>query len=589
MFRSSKSKNAEEPASAPQAAAQTGQTEKSESAASAAPANGHVTPQLTQLASKEKKPGFFSRMFSRSGSDGDSKFAIGIFDEGLYLHVVCLSRRGRKINFVDAETYKLANRLEAVAAGDDFIMETTSVFDEGLSESNLSGAPSIEDPDIVITESSPGSASDEHVYFLKGILSKYTHRNYQVAISLAEPQVFYNFFHSDWGLEGEDLKVKVLEEISKSRPNLQRIKLDDIQTISLKDNRLLAIVRDSSLNILNLLENVQKGVSRKLAFIESAETSLVNLVKENYDFQAHDLSLIVYIGHEYSRLVFMRGNEIYNISNIIEAFLDSENISKTIYSRILLEQDNLGLPNPNSIIVTGEASEAQVVEYLQEKMPRGIHIDYLSFQRFGVAGMDSILSRFSVAIGAALRILHRENDYLYDVDMTPGDIKEGQKIFKLGLFGWLLLALIPVVSFLATIQIVKEERLLDNLKKQVRTSAAELTQLEDIEARLNSEQGRLANYDKGLVVLDTLSSGTSTWSDFLGHLYTTTNGVGGIWITDIKQSRNQVEVKGFSLNRDKIPEFCRGMKGSVLQSVDIQEIRNRKVYNFNIITALRQQ
>ncbi len=548
--------------------------------------NGHASPQLKNM--QRRKPKRRANQ-KRRRFEGDTKYAIGIFDEGLFLHVVCLSRKGKNVNFVDAETYRLSNRLESVSAGDEFIMESTTFLGEGDPVIDAT-AEKIEDPDIQITETAGAPNSDEeNVFLLKGILSKYTHRKYEVAISLSEPQVYYAFFNTSWGLEGQDLKLRVIEELAKSRPNAQGIRADDLQVLKLKEDRILAIVRDSSLNLLNLLENVQSGITKRISFVESAETSLINLVKENYNFQAQDLSLIVFMGHEYSRLIFMRGNEIYNISNIIEAFVDKTNVAKTIYSRILLEQDNLGLPNPNSIIITGETADTGIVQYLREKLPRGIHIDYLSFQRFGVTGMDPILSRFGVAIGAALRSLQKDNDYLYNVDLTPLEVKESQKIFKLGIIGWLLLALIPLAAFFATLRIVENQQSLNSLKVKVRTTAAELTQLEDVESRLNAEQAKLANYNKGLAILDSMITTRNSWSAFLTHMDAQVRSIGKIWITELKQRGGYVDVRGYTTERDNISDFADRFKNSILKSVEIQQINRRKSYSFHIETIIDQK
>ncbi len=514
------------------------------------------------------------------------RYSIGIFDEGTVLQVVCLLKKGNDIKVVDAEVYKLAGRLESVDVGEDSILHQASVLTDISEPVELNNAAQANGS--IQIDNYPDNMADQNLFILREILSKYSHKKYNIAISLSEPQVYYTTFTEDWGLDGEELADKVIEELSVSHPNRQRLKDDDFELLRMSDGRLLTIIRDSTLKVINLLESVQKGIAKKISFLESAEISLVKLVIEIYLCIRVQISLIVYALRDYIRLIFMRGNLIYSISNLIEAGLDTGNIANTIYSRILLEQDNLQLPKINNVILSGESHEANLADFLRRNLSGNIHIEYINFQKFGVPGMESVLSRFSVAIGSALRALETENEFFYDVDLTPEKLLKSNKGGRFGLLGWVAMIFIAIMTCFATISAHKQFTELGEIGKKNEFQQAELDELNRVEERLNAEKTKLTNYDKALVIIDSLMIGSNTWSDFLSDLTQTTQKIGGIWVSEVsfEPQTSKVKLKGYSTGRERIPQFSKAFNDATLKVVEVKERQGKRLYFFHVETII---
>ena len=90
----------------------------------------------------------------------------------------------------------------------------------------------------------------------------------------------------------------------------------------------------------------------------------MNLVRMNYDLQPQDVSVVIYVGVEFTRLIFMRGDHFYQFAPILGEGYDSPNLQNTVYSRLLLEQDNLAIPRINRIILAGESQRIGFKEFL---------------------------------------------------------------------------------------------------------------------------------------------------------------------------------------------------------------------------------
>ena len=231
-----------------------------------------------------------------------AKYAVGVFVEGTYLHFVCLMQKDGDVRLVDAEISRIAVKMDAVGATQELIPDYSDGLDgdmggdmEGISLSNeLSG------PDILLSDVE-NEIVEANAEALGALLAKYADKKYKMAVSLAEPQIYYAYFNSDWNLKGEKLKKRVIEELSKVRPDADLLKPQDINLIKLQDGRLMAIVRDGEISVIGELEAAEPGISKRISFVESAEISLVNLIKQSYQFPEETINLIIYIGHEFSR------------------------------------------------------------------------------------------------------------------------------------------------------------------------------------------------------------------------------------------------------------------------------------------------
>lgn len=518
------------------------------------------------------------------------KLAIGVFVDGLTLQVATLCKQKGKTKLVDANILKLATRLESVG------VEEPALVDEIIGDSEdglpLDITSELEKNENIVEEPIPEDLSD-NASILENELSTYSHRKFKLGISVSEPEIYYAPFNTDWGLKGDELKKKIIEILAVDKPSALDLKTDDIQVVEVANKDLLAIVRGSEFQVLNLLEKARKNHGQKLSrisFIEGAEISLVNLVKKNYKFEPNEISVIVYVGHEFSRLIFLLGNELLGISQMIGEGIDSMDVSHTVFSRLLLELDNMNLKKMDSIILCGEAYETDILSFLKEKFSSDVDIDYLNFNNIEVEGIDPLLSRFAISMGVAWRALEEKNDGMYQINLVPKFVRERQKIFKLGVSGWLLLLCLPILTFLFTNRIAALNKKVEGLKSEYKSKQEQLALLQEPKKELEDLKFKAAGYENIFSRLDSLFAGTKTWSHFLRKVAISAKTVGGIWVTDVKStSAGHVTLSGFSLYRNKIPDFSNRLGDTVLNKVEVQEIRERTVYSFEIDIKLEQK
>lgn len=511
------------------------------------------------------------------------KLAIGVFVDGLTLQVATLCKQQGKVKLVDANILKLKSRLETVKIEEPALVE--EFISEGENGSPLDITKELEKGDEIVTKPIP-ERSPDNASVLENELRTYEHRQFKLGISVSEPEIYYAPFNTNWGLKGDELKKKIIEHLSVEKPSALDLRPSDIQVVEVANKDLLAIVRGSEFQILNLLDTVRKKRGQKLtriAFIEGAEISLVNLVKKSYKFEDNEITAIVYVGNEYSRLIFLMGDELLGISQLIGEGIDSVDISHTIFSRLLLELDNTNLKKMDNIILCGEACEANVLSFLREKFATGVDIEYMNFNNIEVEGIDPILSRFAIPMGVAWRALEEKNNDLYNINLMPKAVREGQKFFKLGFVGWIMLLMLPLLTFFFTTRTAENSKRVEELKNEIQLKKEQLSTLQEPKKELEELKLKLSSFENVFARLDSLLIGTKTWGYFLTKATQATKRIGGIWITEIRSiSNDKIALTGYSLYRSRIPIFSKRLGKTFLNKVEVQEIRERTVYKFDM-------
>jgi hypothetical protein len=523
----------------------------------------------------------------KNNKRGGSKTSVGIFLDGKTLQIVSLAKEKYAIRLVDAQLIELSKRPESVVDKPIFAEEIHLDEQNG---NTLDLTDELNSPDVEFDESEPAEEEPTSDYeILENELQKLAHKKYKIGISVAEPEIYYASFSSDWGLEGDKLKEKIIENLIAEKPTALNLVQDDVKVIRPADNSVLAAVRGDALNVLHLLETSRRHLGNrmpKISFVETAEISLVNLVKANYEFKEDAHTVIVYIGQEFSRLVFLLGNNLANISQIIGEGIDSPEIANTIYSRLLLELDNLNLNSVDSIILAGEADAGNVHPFLREKFSLDVNIDFFKFSSMDVNNIDSVLSRFAIAVGVAWRALEEREDF-YEADFLPKEVREKQKIFKLGIAGWILLFMLPLLAFFFTSKTLMLQNELKGLGADLKNKQNRLEQLQIPQQELAAANIKIDNYNTIFGVLDSMLIGTKTWSHFLQKVAAVNQNVKRIWVTNIRSaSENKVTLEGYALYRNRIPVFANALGNATLIKVEVQEIREKTVYYFELEVEL---
>jgi hypothetical protein len=510
---------------------------------------------------------------------GEGKAAVALFVDGLELKFVRLSSKGNKVTLRDFKTVALVRKFEEKQAGAS-AGEETSFGDLAAVDSFAAG--SLETP----TEEGGTNAS-----VMLGLLNEIGPvKKYSISYAVSEPAVTYQEFEGDFGLKGEKLKKKISQELSLMRATPPAV--DAIDTIPTASGGILSIIREDGVHIYELLTEVKSfmgGSVPQIKIIDSADTVLMEMVRTQYQPQEEEISVLVYVGHDFSRLIFMQGSDYLHFAPIISEGYESPNIENTIYSRILLEQDNIALTRIDRILLSGESHKVNLLEAIAPQFSSAI-VEYIKAPSLDLGDFEGSIgegvSEYIIPIMTAWRVLQPKLSGFYDINLIPHYIVEGQRALALAWHGFLMATIVTLTIPFFILSISDRFGEIQRIKGELSQKHQKLNELDVFRQRRNILTTDINRYSNATTVYDSVAPGSDRWSRILHYLANSVEDLNSLWIytlrPDEKNSRNII-ISGRSIYRTRIPRIASIFESATLREVRTITVRKKILYEFDIV------
>lgn len=427
-----------------------------------------------------------------------------------------------------------------------------------------------------------------NVPVLLNILSNVQVKDYTISFAISEPSVSYQEFESDFGLSGTRLKKKILQEIAEARTQLPA--LDAIATIDTASGGLLSIIREGGLQFHDLLTELRPtfvGRLPAISCIETVEVSLMEAVRSSYTLRDDEISVIAYVGNDFSRVIFMRGPEYLHLAPVVSDGVGAPNITETIYNRIRLSEDDIPVTKVDRIFLAGESHKVQLLEALAGRFPQAT-IEYLKNPHVEIAENQPthLMSEYAVPIAVGLKTLQPQLKGMYDVNLIPSFIIEGQEAYRLAWHGWLVAAILLLTVGYFLLTIIPNSAKIATLRENLRTQQALLADLEEYRSskvQLLSENEQL---ESALRVYNAIVPGTDRWSRILDYLAIRVKEINSLWIYSmrtVEKNPEHFELGGRAFYRSRVSQLVNSFDKASLLNVRTVTIKNRELFEFDIL------
>lgn len=509
---------------------------------------------------------------------GDGKTAVAVFVDGLELKFVRLSAKGNRVTLKDFKTVALVHKFEE--------KQTIPEEGEGKSFSDLSSGDSFSSAGALETQSEEGSTNAS---VLLGLLNEVgSPRKYTLSYAISEPAVTYQEFEGNFGLKGEKLKKKLSQELSMMRASAPA--LDSIDIIPTASGGLLSLIRENGLHIYELLSEVKPFMGGRVPLIklmDSADTALMEVVRTQYEPQEEEVSVLVYVGHDFSRLVFMQGEHYLHFAPIISEGYESPNIENTIYSRILLEQDNIALTRIDRILLAGESHKVNLLDTLAPQFSSAL-VEYMKAPTLDLGEFEGSIgeavSEYVIPIMTAWRSLQPKLPGFYDINLIPHFILEGQRVLALAWHGILmaLLVLFTIPFFILSVNERQAE--IRRLRSELVQKQQKLNELDVFRQRRATLSADINRYNNAASIYDSIAPGSDRWSRILHYLANSVEDLNSLWIYNLKpDEKGNIIISGRAIYRTRIPRIASIFEKATLKEVRTITIRKKILYEFDIV------
>lgn len=470
--------------------------------------------------------------------------------------------------------------------GDEIDLENFEEDLDDLDFDDLESGDDIVDTDMADEAEAP--ASNE--LLLYNVLSSTSTKRVDVGVSIPAGQTIFQILRD---VDFSETKRKDLQVIVDDR--LESLhgtsKGQDFYSYFVReDGALLLTSIDDEPDLIQLLNRTQDIYNGKL-FISDVlpdEAILLGLIRANYELDENSITGVIQFGETSSRVLFMKGNQLWIVSPIITEGTKNPKFLNTVFSKILFQLDTGEVPNLDRIILCNNSMGDTAIEFFEERF-QDVDVSEFSFsdELFETEGIkpDSIPS-FTTAIGSAWMASGFRKDDFPKISFLPNYIIDRQKIFKLQWHGFMLLLFILFTPIVTNYFYTQNAAEIDRLRSEVNTLDSQIQSLEPTVQRYNQISSELNQIQAKLRLLGELSKGTVRWSKNLDLLNRGFEDVNSVWLTTMSEGNNgTVDIGGIAMYRNRIPLLANVFDNATLLNVSSSEIREREVFDYQFVVS----
>ena len=509
---------------------------------------------------------------------------VCLYCEGTDAKLAVLSRDKESIIVHRVASLTLSRALQSSTSKHDVLAELEnrgSVSDE-LSFDNLDS--------VSATESRP-DLSD--VGLLYSALHDLKIKKMLYMPVVTEPIINYHQYDGPKDSNKKKLIRAVIADLINSKSIT--VEEDSIDVIELNDKSMLGIFIEGEIPSVGLINQLANYIGRrflKIPTIKTAELSLSYYVAKATKFFPEDYSLIVYIGKEYSKLIFLEGQKLKHIGSTLDIGTKNLHTYDVYFSKILLEMENGGIPKLDNIILCGEDRSENLILSFYGTFPEA-NVSELKFDNFDTTNLSEEdaknLALYAVPIASAIDYYDEIDKIHIGINFLPKYIHENQKRLQ---FGWHSYAILPILfgaAFYFTFHGFSNQREIKDYdfeierlnQRQIKNQTL-VEQIKPLELRINS-------FDATQKILDTASLGAGVWNKAISKISDFSERRRNFWITKLEPiTKDDIKLTGFSLSRSIITEFVDLHKGSILKSINFDPLREKSAFSFVIDFKLNQ-
>ena len=404
---------------------------------------------------------------------------------------------------------------------------------------------------------------------------------------LTEPSLHYHIFEGNKRTKTAHFTKEIIDDIQHSK-NVS-IDQENLEYVELADKSWMAVFLSGEVGCIKLINSLAQYNGKrnyKIQAVKSAEISLAYYIAKRKKFFPDDYSLIVYIGKEYSKLIFLHGRKLKHIGNTLDIGKVNLHTYDVYFSKILLEMENGGISSLDNIVVCGEDDTENIILSFYGTFPEA-NVSRLEFPDIDLTDLDEDtrekLSSFSVPIACAAEYFDELDELHKGINLLPKYVKEDQKFFQFAWHGYAMLPLLFIATLFITQQVLKNQLEIGQLNDDIANQKILVKQNQDILNSIGELESRINNFGNTQAILDSVSRGTEVWGHSLEKIAGFFAGKKNIWLTKLNLGdAGRVVLEGYALSKNVLTDFAYEMKSAELKGVFYETLREKNSYKFNM-------
>ncbi len=529
---------------------------------------------------------------------GTNEF-IGITLEEDYLKYAHIEVDGNVVRLLGLDRVSLKEKIESESSS-DFDMEESEEEDSeaifGLEEEGESGEEEGIDKDLMegeeddelmdMTVEAEGEEGMGNGLMLANLMEDINPSRVDLGINVPAGQTIVQVLRDT---DYEEVKKKDLREIIENK--LESIygsqKSEEFYEYEIRDDGALILASvEQYAPLLQLVDEAAEFYDGK-TFIHDVvpdESALVGLVRTHYDLDEAEITAVIQFENQHCRIVFMKGDQIWQVSPMINEGTSSNSLLNTVFSKLLYQLDTGEVPSLDRILLANNTLGYEAVEFFNENFP-DLEVSELKLNpdRFDASNFeDSVVNGFTTAIALAWCVSGLDEEKFPSLTFLPNYVAERQKVFKLQWHGIVLLLLIGLSPIVLNYFYQANASKISQLESQINSKEQQITEVQQTVNSVNKLENDFRSVRQNLTLVDTLMEGSEKWSTTLDMVNGRIQRVNSLWITSLNTVGDGLRIEGISLYRNRITSFVDVFHEAMLDQVNLTSVREEDLYQFTI-------
>lgn len=439
-------------------------------------------------------------------------------------------------------------------------------------------------------ESSPGPEPDQDtsdVGQLHAALHDLKIKNMNYIPVVTEPIVNYHAYEGP----RDQNKKKLIQTIIKDLQTTKGITVDEdsMDLTELNEKTILGVFLEGDIpcvGLINQLANYNRKRYLKIPTIKTAELSLAYFVSKSTKFFPEDYTLIVYIGKEYSKLIFLEGQRLKHIGSTLDIGTKNLHTYDVYFSKILLEMENGGIPKLDNVMICGEDRSENLILSFYGTFPEA-NVSELKFPSFDTTWLKEEevknLALFAIPIAVATEYFDELDKSYIGINFLPRYVQENQKVFDFGWHGYTLLPILFGATFYFTFNILNNVKHINELNYEIERLMQRQTQNQELVQEITPLEQRINSFDATQKILDSAAVGSGIWNRTISKVSDFAERRRNFWVTKLETvNKTDVKLDGFSLSRSVLTEFADLYKSSLLKKINYEPLREKSAFSYTL-------
>jgi TolA-binding protein len=503
-----------------------------------------------------------------------NKFHFGIFEDGKNIKIAQLQMQKNSASLVSLQKEFMDSPLYAGA-----VLKKKN-FEQGDVENNGPINLNEQSDDFDLDQ-----GEDLHSKFmsLEYLLRRFPLNSGKLALNANNDKLNFHTLN----LPQKKITRSKLVELEILKPYEKRDKNIQINFIPNVNDQTTIVVHRGENKLFSFLQDFNKKNAHKKYFyslIDCNDILLTDYLKNSKELAASENTLLLYLGHEYKKGIFMEGNS-YKKSFPIMTSANSFDIKEEIYSKLMLMEDEEDLPEFSKLIIAGDYSKDEDIAYFSQKY-ENIEVKRATFENFPLTidpeiGADEIAA-YIIPIMLAMKSMHLKTLHFITSNFLSPKVIESQKPFKIGWHGFVILAVIFLTVLYLTNSYLNFNQQLNQMVAKNKNLEQKLQSIKQDRMIIQNVQKQINQIIESDSKITNILENKNKWTYIMNKFAYAVATHPKSWLTNVKSEKNGFITSGITDDRENIIYFSKLFPNSNITSVDSETLEGREIWSFDI-------